>query len=61
MQADDIMSMKEVCAYLRVHPSTLYRMIKSGQLPHFKIGSDYRFRRQDILRWCEERIVGKTE
>jgi excisionase family DNA binding protein len=29
--------------YLKVHPSTIYRQLKRGRLPAFKIGSDWRF------------------
>jgi excisionase family DNA binding protein len=38
----------EVCAYLRIHRSTLFRLIEAGKIPHFRIGSDYRFNRETI-------------
>ncbi len=37
----EIMTIKEVAAYLRVHQSTLYRLIKRGKLPTFRVGSDF--------------------
>jgi excisionase family DNA binding protein len=36
---------------LRVHPSTIYRLLKRKQLPAFKVGRDWRFNRQSIDRW----------
>ena len=45
------MTVAEVCAYLRIHRSTLYRLIKAGKIPCYRIGSDYRFNREQIERW----------
>jgi excisionase family DNA binding protein len=41
----------ELCEYLRVHPPILYRLLRSHQLPCFKIGSDWRFNIDEIDRW----------
>ena len=46
-----IMTLEEVASYLRVHPSTVYRMAKNHALPAFKIGSDWRFNRESIDGW----------
>lgn len=35
-----IMTVKELAAYLRVHPSTLYKLLRRGDLPGFRIGTD---------------------
>jgi excisionase family DNA binding protein len=45
------MTLDEVADYLRVHPSTVYRMAKNQTLPAFKIGSDWRFNRESIDSW----------
>jgi excisionase family DNA binding protein len=50
-----IMTIKEVAEYLHVHPTTLYKMIRLGEIPSFKIGSDHRFRRNEIEEWIIER------
>jgi excisionase family DNA binding protein len=46
-----IMTVKEVSAYLHLSTSTVYRALKHGQLPAFKIGSDWRFNVETIDRW----------
>jgi excisionase family DNA binding protein len=46
----------EVAKHLRVHPSTVYKMAKRGELPGFKIGSDWRFDRAQIDEWIRSRI-----
>jgi excisionase family DNA binding protein len=47
----EIITMSEVCGYLRVHPSTIYRLLKKKELPGFRVGADWPFRREKIDRW----------
>jgi excisionase family DNA binding protein len=46
-----VITVGELAEYLRVHRSTLYRLLKRQQLPGFKIGSDWRFNVEVIDRW----------
>lgn len=46
-----VMTVREVSAYLRVHPSTIYRLLRSHQIPAFQVGSDWRFNIEAIDRW----------
>ena len=46
-----VITIGELSEYLRVHRSTLYRLLKKGQLPAFKIGSDWRFNLETIDEW----------
>ncbi|HUO05747.1 MAG TPA: helix-turn-helix domain-containing protein [Candidatus Binataceae bacterium] len=46
-----VLTVNELAEYLRVHRSTIYRMLKRGQLPGFKIGSDWRFNVEVIDEW----------
>ena len=48
---DKVITIGELSEYLRVHRSTLYRLLKKGQLPGFKIGSDWRFNVETIDQW----------
>jgi excisionase family DNA binding protein len=50
----DILTMKEVCDILQVHPSTIYKLVRAGEIPAFRIGSDWRFRTDTILRWISK-------
>ena len=52
MLADNkVLTVSELSDYLRVHRSTIYRLLKKGQLPGFKIGSDWRFNVEAIDEW----------
>jgi excisionase family DNA binding protein len=46
-----VFTVNELADYLRVHRSTIYRLLKKGQLPGFKIGSDWRFNVEVIDQW----------
>ena len=49
------MTLDEVAVYLRVHPSTVYRLLKQKQIPAFKMGSDWRFNLEAIDQWCSRK------
>jgi len=44
-------TVKEVSAYLKVHPSTIYRLLKRKQIPAFHMGGGWRFNIETIDRW----------
>jgi excisionase family DNA binding protein len=46
-----VLTVQEVSRYLRVHPSTIYRMLKKNLLPAFRVGSDWRFTIEAIDKW----------
>jgi excisionase family DNA binding protein len=44
----EMLTVTETAVYLRVHPSTIYRLLKREALPAFKVGRDWRFDRSRI-------------
>ena len=48
-----VLTLDEVARYLRVHQSTVYRLLKKKELPGFKVGSDWRFDVESIDDWLE--------
>src|SRR5580658_1244989 len=62
MESDhEVLTVKEICDLLQVHQSTIYKMIRQGKIPTFRIGSDWRFRRDRIMRWMAERTMGAPQ
>jgi excisionase family DNA binding protein len=49
--ATGVLTVREVAEYLRVHQTTIYRLLKEQKLPAFRVGSDWRFNREMIDRW----------
>jgi len=48
-QEPALMTFKETMGFLRVSRSTLYRLIGSGQVRGYKVGSAWRFYHQDLF------------
>lgn len=55
---DEILTLKEVAEYLKLAEKTAYRLAAEGKLPGFKVGGSWRFKREDIDRWIEEKEKG---
>ena len=51
--ASKILTAKEVADYLRCHISTVYRLAKTGKLPGFRLGADWRFRDDALQNWLD--------
>lgn len=49
--ADEILTLDEVAAYLKAGKKTVYRLAQQGQIPAFKLGGTWRFRRAELHRW----------
>jgi excisionase family DNA binding protein len=56
-----VITVGELAEYLRVHRSTLYRLLKKQQLPGFKIGGDWRFNVEAIDRWRMQQVAALNE
>jgi excisionase family DNA binding protein len=50
-----VLTLEEVAEWLRVHPSTVYRLLKKRQIPAFRMGSDWRFTQASLASWIEQR------
>jgi len=46
-----VFTVQEVSVYLRVHPTTIYRLLRLNQIPGFLVGSEWRFHVDAIDRW----------
>ena len=52
-----LLTVSEVAAGMRVSNMTVYRLIKSGELPAVRVGKGYRIRESELRRFLEERSV----
>lgn len=46
----------EAAQYLRIHPRTLTRMARRGEIPSIQIGRLWRFRRIDLDDWLTRKV-----
>jgi excisionase family DNA binding protein len=47
----------EVARQLRVSNMTVYRLVKSGQLPAVRVGRGYRIREDDVRKYLDQRYM----
>src|SRR5579872_5562437 len=51
MSNNRILTVSELAEHLNVHRITIYRLLKNGSLPGFKIGRVWRFDLDEISNW----------
>ena len=50
---DEVLTLREVAAYLRVTERTIYRMVGNRKIPAFKVGGSWRFKLTEIDEWIK--------
>ena len=53
---DEILTIRELAALLKIGEKTAYTMAQSGELPGFKVRDQWRFRRADIDAWIDKQV-----
>jgi len=51
------MTVPQLAEYLQVSKITLHNWIYQRKIPYSKIGRRVRFKREDIVQWCEDKKV----
>lgn len=50
----DILTAEEICQYLKIPRSTLYKLISDKKIPAFRVGRHWRFKKEQIEDWVEK-------
>lgn len=58
---DEILTLPEVAQMLKVADKTVYSMAQKGQLPAFKVGGQWRFKRVDLDQWIERQKAASRD
>ena len=53
-QSGEVMTIDELAVYLKIPKSTLYKLVREGQIPSQKVGRHWRFRKETIDRWLDQ-------
>ncbi|MBU2101887.1 MAG: helix-turn-helix domain-containing protein [Candidatus Omnitrophota bacterium] len=56
LSRSQIMTPKEAAKYLGIHLITTYRLIKKGEIPGFRVGGQWRFKKDVLDSWILKRI-----
>ncbi len=52
---DTLMTLSDVAEYLQIAQRTVYQWAQRSQIPSFKLGNVWRFKRSDLEAWIENR------
>ena len=61
MSIDEIMTLEEVAAYLRLKPQTIYTWAQEKKIPGAKLGNQWRFKKSIIDEWYVQHIDDKFQ
>ena len=51
----EFLTVEEVAEYLRLPLSTVYKLVQDKQLPGFKVGKHWRFRKEAFQEWIKQK------
>lgn len=55
----DVMTIKEVAEFLKLKEKTAYALAARGDIPGFKVGGSWRFRKSELEKWIKKQEAGK--
>jgi excisionase family DNA binding protein len=58
---EDILDIDEACEFLKLSKPMIYKYVRKGQIPAFKVGRVWRFDRKTLHEWAKIRISTDTE
>ena len=53
----EVMNIRQASQYLGVSPDTLYKYVNEQQIPAFKLGNRWRFKKTKLDQWMEEKSM----
>ena len=58
---DKLMLFKDTQKYLNVSRTTLYNLLRGKKIPAIKLGGQWRFRRERLVKWLDSKeTLGKS-
>ena len=57
MDEEQLLSVDEVATRLRINPTTVYRLVRGGRIPGFKVGDQWRFSQEMLDAWMRDQAT----
>ena len=51
---DKWLTLEQIAEYLQMSTSSIYKMAQKGKIPAYKVGRQWRFKKEEIDKWIEE-------
>jgi excisionase family DNA binding protein len=61
LMPDEVLTIKEVAALLKLAEKTVYAMANAGEIPAFKIRGQWRIKRTELDQWIDARPRGRGD
>ena len=58
---ESTLTIKDIAKYLNVTERTIYNLLDQRELPGFKVGSNWIFRKEDINKWIEDGKINENK
>ena len=56
-ESREVMNVRQASQYLGVSADTLYRYISEGEIPAFKLGNRWKFKKTALDRWMDRKMI----
>jgi excisionase family DNA binding protein len=58
---EELLSTRDLMRFLNLSRTKIWELVNHEGLPAFKIGGDYRYRKNEVVAWLEKYRVKKDE
>ncbi|MCX7822722.1 MAG: helix-turn-helix domain-containing protein [Syntrophobacterales bacterium] len=56
---DKWLTLEQIAEYLQMSTSSIYKMAQAGKIPTYKVGRQWRFKKEVIDKWIEQQKYSK--
>lgn len=57
----EVLDLEGACEFLKIAKPTLYKYVRTGQIPAFKVGRIWRFHKESLDTWVRGRVSEDTQ
>ena len=57
---DKWLTLEQIAEYLQMSTSSIYKMAQKGKIPAYKVGRQWRFRKEEIDAWIKKQKSPKA-
>jgi len=54
------LTLDQVADYLQMSKSSIYKIVQKGRIPAYKVGRQWRFKREEVDTWVEKGRLQKA-
>lgn len=56
---DKWLTLEQIAEYLQMSTSSIYKMAQAGKIPAYKVGRQWRFKKEEIDKWVINKSLKK--